>query len=206
MQVRRRAAIAATLALTIATGCRIDTHKDGDGEDVKVETPFGGVRVKTSDTATLDGIGLPAYPGAELIRKGDKGKNNSSADIAMSFGSFHLRVEAASYRTPDATEKVKAFYRTGLNRFGDVIECRDNVAVGTPVRTAEGLTCDSGNTRHPSVENHRWNGSIELKVGSSKSQHIVEIEPEGAGTKFGLVALELPGRLFDDAGSDEDKQ
>ena len=36
---------------------------------------------------------------------------------------------------------------------------------------------------------------LELKAGSKKHQHIVGIEPDGSGTKFGLVALDLPGHF-----------
>jgi len=46
---------------------------------------------------------------------------------------------------------------------------------------------------------------LELKAGSKVHQHIVEIDPDGGGTKFGLVALELPGKMFSDDGED-DKQ
>ena len=33
---------------------------------------------------------------------------------------------------------------------------------------------------------------LELKAGSRQHQHIVAINPEGTGTKLGLVALDLP--------------
>ena len=36
------------------------------------------------------------------------------------------------------------------------------------------------------------------------TRHIVEIDPDGTGTKFGLVALELPGHLsFGDNNKDK---
>ena len=65
---------------------------------MKVATPFGGVKVKTNDEGGVEGIGLPVYPGAELVKKKDK--DNGSADVNLSFGRFQLRVKAASYRTP----------------------------------------------------------------------------------------------------------
>jgi hypothetical protein len=43
---------------------------------------------------------------------------------------------------------------------------------------------------------------LELKAGSAQHQHLVEIDPEGSGTKFGVVALELPGKMF---SGDDDK-
>jgi predicted RNase H-like nuclease (RuvC/YqgF family) len=35
----------------------------------------------------------------------------------------------------------------------------------------------------------------QLKAGSKLHQHIVGIDPQGTGTKIGLVALDLPGHL-----------
>ena len=63
------------------------------------------------------------------------------------------------------------------------------------MQTAEGLTCDdSGKNREP-VAKVDTSGKLELKAGSKQHQHIASIDPEGSGTKFGLVALELPGNM-----------
>ena len=88
-----------------------------------------------NDAAVVDGLGLPVYPGAELVKKD---KNNGAADVNMSFGSFQLRVKAASYRTTDSPDQVTAFYRKALGRYGDVIQCQNDKPVGTPTRTAAG--------------------------------------------------------------------
>jgi len=101
---------------------------------------------------------------------------------------------------------VEAFYRKGLKRFGDVIACRANTAAGTPARTAEGLTCDNENNSHLSGVNGKGKDELELKAGSNQHQHIVEIDPEGGGTKFGVVALDLPGKVFSEDGDKEDRQ
>jgi len=191
----------AGVATVLLAGCEVNTHKSGDGDDVRISTPFGGLRVKTDDSAVMNGIGLPAYPGAEPVKRD---KDNSAADVNMSFGDFQLRVKAMGFRTSDSPEKVEAFYRSGMKRFGDVIACKDERAVGTPVRTAEGLTCDDHTERHQ-VGDVLSKGRLELKAGSKVHQHLVEIDADGGGTKFGLVALELPGKMFSDDGED-DKQ
>jgi len=188
------------MLLTLATmvGCRIESNKHGDNDNVKIATPFGGMSVKTNDAAVVDGMGLPPYPGAELVKKD---KDNGAADVNLSFGNFQLRVKAASYRTSDAPEQVAAFYRKALARYGDVIQCSSNKPVGTPTRTAEGLGCDNDKENHISTNND-VSGKMELKAGSKVHQHIVAIDPQGAGTKFGLVALDLPSHitLGDDKG------
>jgi hypothetical protein len=184
-------------ATALMSGCRIESDKHGDNDNVKIATPFGGMTVKTNDAA-VDGLGLPVYPGADLVKKD---KNNGAADVNMSFGSFQLRVKAASYRTPDSPDQVTAFYRKSLGRYGDVIQCQNDKPVGSPARTAEGLTCDNNKDNHVYV-NDDESGKLELKAGSKQHQHIVAIDPEGNGTKFGLVALDLPGHF----GDKDDKQ
>jgi hypothetical protein len=188
---------AAGIVLTAAgllavAGCRVDEHKSGDGDNVKIETPFGGLQVQTNDAAVLAEIGLPGYPGAQPEKKKDK--DDGSADVNLNFGSFHLGVKAASYLTPDPPDKVEAFYRDAQKRYGDVIACRDGSAVGKPVRTFEGLTCDAHEGNHVQVNAHPDKNSLELKTGSEQRQRIVEIEPDGGGTKFSLVMLDLPRR------------
>ncbi len=201
MRTNRTAVAAMMIAATaLMSGCRIESDKHGDNDNVKIATPFGGMSVKTNDAAVMDGMGLPVYPGAELVKKD---RNNGAADVNMSFGGFQLRVKAASYRTQDSPEQVTAFYRKALRRYGDVIQCRNNKAVGTPAYTAEGLGCDNEKDNHISV-NDDMPGKMELKAGSKQHQHIVAVDSEGNGTKFGLVALDLPGHLS--FGDKDDRQ
>jgi hypothetical protein len=185
------------------SGCRVDTNRQGDNQNVKVATPFGGVQVKTNGAMNVEGIGLPVYPGAELVKKKDK--DNGSADVNLSFGRFQLRVKAANYRTPDDPEKVSSFYKDAMKRYGAVIECNHDQPVGTPTQTNEGLMCSDGDKRHESVSAN-VSGKTELKTGSKQHQHIVAIEPEGSGTKFGLVALDLPGNLSIGDGDTNQRQ
>ena len=86
------------VATALMSGCRIESDKQNGNDNVKIATPFGGMTVKTNDDAVVEGLDLPVYPGAELVKKD---KNNGAADVNMSFGSFQLRVKAASYRTQD---------------------------------------------------------------------------------------------------------
>ena len=45
------------------------------------------------------------------------------------------------------------------------------------------------------ISGSNMSGKMELKAGSKQHQHIVAVDPEGNGTKFGLVALDLPGHI-----------
>ena len=46
-----------------ATGCQVKVDKSGDGDHVKIATPFGGIAVNKDQTSAAE-LGLPAYPGA----------------------------------------------------------------------------------------------------------------------------------------------
>jgi hypothetical protein len=195
--IRKMAGLAAGLALVAGiSGCRVHVDKDANGQEktVQIDTPFGGVHVNTDGTTAGD-LGLPVYPGAEVVKDKD---NNKSADVHMGFGEWQLRVRAVTYASDDPEDKVSAFYKKALGRYGDVITCQGNAPVGTPAVTAEGLSCaDDGkhgqfkfNGKTNGVE---FSGELQLKAGSQRHQHIVGFEDEKNGTThFSLVALDLP--------------
>ncbi len=166
-------------------GCRIDTHKNGKNDDVNIGTPFGSMHVKTDNAAAVSGLGLTPYPGAVTVhKKGDD--DDGAADVNMSFGGFKLGVHALELQTGDPQEKVLAFYRKDLGRYGAVIACRGAETVGTPARTAEGLECKTDNHGDSDSE-------LQLRAGSPRRQHVVSVKAQDGGTRIGLVALELPG-------------
>ncbi len=187
MSGRWMAAVVMVAAL-VGSGCSVQEKKSSNGnEDVKIETPLGGMKVKTNDSVVVSDIGIAAYPGATVVKQD---KDNGAADVDMSFGGFHLGVKAVSYLTPDSQEKVLAFYRKELSRYGDVIECKGVTVVGKPTKTSDGLTCENDN--HISVRDKAGSSETELKTGSKSHQRIVALEPEQGGTKIGLVLLDLP--------------
>ena len=188
----RAAGAGAVVLILLLAGCSISNNGSKQNEDVKINTPFGGLDVKTNGAASPSEIGLAVYPGATPA-KSDKGdKNTEAADVNLSFGDFHLKVKAAGYHTPDSPDKVKAFYLKEMAHFGDVIECQDKKAIGKLSRTKDGLSCDDEEKTHTKVHITDSKKDVELKAGSKLHQHIVGIEPKPDGTKFGLVALELP--------------
>lgn len=177
------------LSLLTVTGCRIQVDKSKNGEDknVKIDTPMGGLHVSTDQITGAD-VGLPVYPGAQIVA--DK-ENDKSADIHMGFGKFQLRVKVVNYSTPDPQDKVLAFYGKALGRYGDVVKCDGNNAVGTPTVTREGLTCgSSGHSANVKIDQDE---GLNLRAGSKHHQHIVGFKNgDGNGTKFALIELELP--------------
>jgi len=67
-------------------GCRVHVDKGANGEEkkVQVDTPFGGVHVNTDQTSAVD-LGLPLYPGAEIV-KGDDNEPAKKCTLKMAPG------------------------------------------------------------------------------------------------------------------------
>ena len=178
------------------SGCHVDADKNNGNEKVNISTPFGGMSVKTNEDAVGQGVGLTVYPGATLIKK-EHEHDSGAADVNMSFGNFHLGVKALSYRTSDSPDKVLAFYRKEMTKFGTVIQCEGNHSVGTPDTTQDGLTCADDEHSHPQIHVDEDSGEEQLKAGSRRHQHIIAVSTKDGGTKIGMVALDLPGKFVD---------
>jgi hypothetical protein len=199
--------IACVLLAAGIAGCRVNVDKGPNGEDkkVQIDTPFGGIHVNTDQTSAAD-LGLPVYPGADIVKDKD---NDKSADIHMGFGEWELRVKVVNYSASDGQDKVVAFYKKALTRYGDVIACQGNTPVGTPTVTSEGLTCadDKNNTTTVQIDRKDYgtsDDSFELKAGSKRHQHIVGFQSSAPGqTRFALVALDLPAGVAGDSGKSE---
>lgn len=204
MSPRFAVALPALLLLLPLAGCRVDEHKSGNGDNVDISTPFGGMHVKTDDSVNLAGIGLTQYPGSVPVKDHDD-KDNDAADINMNFGDFHLTVKAASFQTGDGTGKVEAFYRKDMAKYGEVLKCQGQKTIGQPARTSQGLTCEDQDRNHHEVNLGDDDSEVQLRAGSPTHQHIVGLEPKNGGTKIGLVMLELPKNMHfgKDSGTSE---
>ncbi|HWF67619.1 MAG TPA: hypothetical protein VN670_09945 [Acidobacteriaceae bacterium] len=191
--------MSATFAFLVC-GCSVQEHRNGQAENVHLHTPLGGLDVRTNSLHGSD-VGLPVYPGATEM--GTHGDDSGSADIHMNFGHWRLNVKAIEYQSPDPEGKVIAFYKNAMGKYGDVLTCKERVAVGEPAKTSQGLTCADDHeydvhvkvdsTKKPAtVPATNWSGDIKLLAGSPGNQHIVEFSPGSKGTKFSIVALQLP--------------
>lgn len=175
-----RCAAAALMAAGVCAGPRGGFAQDSDFN----------LNVHANSHATAKDIGLPEYPGARLYR--DKDDDSSSADLGMVLNSFHFSVQAVSYVTTDSPERVLAFYRKPLAKYGEVLECDHGKPVGALTVTKTGLTC--GDHQHGQVNvNGTGDDDRELRAGTPQALRIVGIDSSEAGkTKFGLVSLVLP--------------
>jgi hypothetical protein len=204
MRIGSQALILATAlgVLIPVVGCHVEVDKGKNGEDknVRIETPVGGLHVRSDQTSAVD-LGLPVYPGAQIAPDGDGDK---SADVHLGFGPWQMHVRVVTYSSPDPQDKVLAFYKSAMGRFGTVIECQGNQPVGSPTVTTEGLTCREDSHTHINVNGNNGNiadeSGLSLRAGSRHHQRILAFKSTANGTKYSLVELELPT-----SGSDNDK-
>ena len=144
----------------------------------------------SSKGADVADVGLTVYPGARL-KQNDSDGNDKSANVNISSFGFGLKVVALEYRSDDSPEKLVAYYKDQLKKYGKVLECHTshfnvNPDAKDSDHESHELTCDgsSGN-------------NIELKSGTKENQHIVAVEPDGKGSSFSLVYVRTHGKEAD---------
>jgi hypothetical protein len=175
--------------LFVSAGCSINVKKNDNGEDKKVDidTPFGGIHVNKD--ADVRDTGLSVYPGAKLKPK-DNSDDEKSANVDISTSSFGLKVVALEYGTSDAPDKVIAYYRNELKKYGNVLECHTQGHHYGYHTTNP----DKGDSEELKCEGDNDGKTIELKAGSKSNQHIVAVEPQDKGSDFSLVYVRMHGK------------
>ncbi len=191
------AVFAAGLVIALS-GCRIHVDKSEDGKDknVDIQTPLGGIHVN-KDVNVRD-TGLPVYPGAREKKK-DSDDHGGQANVNISSGFFGLKVVVAEFLSDDPPEKVTAYYRGELKKYGGILEChttnRQHDEPDIELHTGK----DSDKKDNKLTCDHDSGPTIELKVGTKDSQHIVSVSPQdgGKGSDFALVFVQTRGESKD---------
>jgi hypothetical protein len=178
------ALIAAAVLLSAACNMHVDEKKEGKNKNVDISTPFGDLKVRNQ--ADAKDTGLPIFPNSHE-KPGDNDHDSKSANVNLSFGKFGLKVAVATYETDASPDKVLAYYRTEVGKYGKILECKGgsmgNVSIDHDDKDDKELHCDS----------HGDSNVIELKVGNQGLQRIVAVKPSGKGTEFSLVYVRTQG-------------
>jgi hypothetical protein len=150
-----------------------------------------GVELHANSHASARDIGLPAYPGATLYKDTD---NDSAVDLGLNLGDFHFTLKAANYVSSDSPDRILAFYRKPLSRYGDVLECEHGKPVGAHTTTRSGLTCSDEQDGHAKANaNASTSSDHEIRAGTPHQYRVVGIDKSQPGsTHFGLVYVDLP--------------
>ena len=138
-----------------------------------------GFSLSASKEASAKDIGLPLYPGA----KPHKDNNDDSSAVQLGFSGgdsgFHLAV--AKFESADAPDKVAAFYRQALAKYGKVLDCSASAKPANGEDAPKGqLTCGDDRGKP---------GEFVYKVGTREKQHVVGVQPDGNHSLFQLVYL-----------------
>jgi hypothetical protein len=200
MKRSQRTKLTLTLALAVTSlmalpACSINVKKDDNGQDKKVdiETPVGGIHV--SKGADARDTGLPIYPGARQ-KDDDKDGEEKSANVNISAGFFGLKVVAVEFLSDDSPEKVSAYYKDQLKKYGTILECHTTNRHGDTgdVNVHVGKNDDKKDSHQLTCEQNSG-PTIELKVGTKENQRIVAVSPQdkGKGTEFALVYVQMRG-------------
>jgi hypothetical protein len=150
------------------------------------------IGVMASDEAGAKEVGLPIYPGARPHK--DKSDDTPAAQLGLWGGDSGFRLVIVKLESKDPPSKVAVFYRKALEKYGKVTTCPDSSAKADKQNhnnKNKDLSCDDDDSLEP--------GKVEFKAGTKESQHLVAIEPKGAGTAFSLLYVEAKG-------SDSDKE
>ena len=153
-------------------------------QDQKSSTDNDSIGFNLGKSASAKDIGLPIYPGAR--RHKDDANDSSALNMGLWGGSSGFKLFVLKMESYDAPEKVAAYYRKALAKYGPVLDCSNANAASaaSDEKSSKKLTCDDEKPKP---------GEISLKAGTKDKQHAVGIEPDGSGSTFQLVYIETKG-------------
>jgi hypothetical protein len=134
-----------------------------------------------SKNATSKEIGLPLYPGSR--RHKDDSDDSSSIQLGAWGGSSGFKLLVLKMDSDASPDKVTAFYRKALSKYGKVLNCSDAAEKN---KSSDGLDCES---------DHADKDETVLKSGRKDAKHIVSIKSNGSGSVYDLVYVEAKGSL-----------
>ena len=190
--------VAVTFAATLALN--LTASSANAAESARLSTPkhfSAGIDVRTQPR--VEETGLPLYPGAivEQSERDEKGREEitDGVNFDLWFGGFGLKLVVLKLKTDDSAEKVSAFYRNALTKYGEILDCSDNSTKATrrserraASNKTDKLTCDD---LHTSKAKH---GEGEFyKSGVKQKQYGVAIQSKGDGASFQLLHFEKRG-------------
>ena len=162
--------------------------QDSENKNVDIQSPVGNLHV--GKDADAKRVGVPLYPGARLKREK---ADSDQANLSVLTEGFGMKLIVANYVSDDDPEKIVAFYRSKLKKYGKVLECHSekhggNVSVHEDKNSDKELKCEE-----------KSGPVTELKVGTEENQRVVAVEPrEGnKGSNFALVYVHTRGKMGD---------
>jgi len=181
---RNHALRAALFLLLLAAALPLAAQDPKQSNSQQSSSDNDSIGFNLGKNASAKDVGLPIYPGAR--RHKDDSNDSSALNMGLWGGATGFKLFVLKMETTDAPEKVAAFYRKALAKYGTVLDCSSasSAAGSTEDKSSKKLACED--------EKPKLN-EISLKAGTKEKQHAVGIEPNGTGTTFQLVYVETKG-------------
>jgi hypothetical protein len=175
---------AALLFVVLAAALPVAAQNAKDSGAQQSSSDNDSIGFNLGKNASAKDVGLPIYPGAR--RHIDDANDSSALNMGLWGGSSGFKLFVLKMETSDGPEKVAAFYRKALAKYGTVLDCSKASAASSSSddKSSKKLTCEDEKPKP---------NEISLKAGSKAKQHAVGIEPNGSGTTFQLVYVETKG-------------
>ena len=160
------------------------TRQKGFGQN-RFDMDQEGFGIVASKRAGAKDVGLPMYPGAREHR--DKSEDSPAVKFGLWGGNSGFKLAVLKLESNDGPEKVAAFYRKALAKYGKVLDCggSSKITIGdNKGSSSEELGCDGDQPE---------NGELVLKAGTKQEQHVVGIKSSGGLTLFQLVYVMTRG-------------
>lgn len=173
----------AGVALGIVLAALLAAGQSADKQSKDKKDTNKGIGFILSQDATAEDVGLPVYPGAQ--RRKDTSDESSALQMGLWGGSSGFKLAVLKLQSDDSPEKVAAFYRKALAKYGQVLDCgnSDSKHEKSSGGQSSKLDCDA---------DHPVDGGFTLKAGTKEKQHVVGVEPNGKHSYIALVFVEAP--------------
>jgi hypothetical protein len=140
-----------------------------------------GAGAVISPEAKAKDVGLPVYPGSRPHK--EKDDDAAGANLGLWGGGSGFKMAILKLETGDPPEKVAAYYKRELAKYGTVLDCSK----------PRGISEDAGQGDSSKVlscgDDKPENGGLLFKSGTKEKQHIVGIQPLGHGTFYQLIYI-----------------
>lgn len=179
------AVLVAVMGLLFAAALPLAAQDNKDTDITKPGSDRDSIGFIASKNASAKEVGLPMYPGARPHK--DESSDSPAAQLGLWGGSSGFKLVVLKLESKDAPEKVAAFYRQALAKYGKVLDCTDSSqAAGHKGegKSSHELDCEGDQPE---------SGELLLKAGTKEEQHVVGIKPSGGRSVFQLVYVEVRG-------------
>lgn len=138
-----------------------------------------GTGVVASSQVTAKDVGLPIYPGSKPHK--EEGNDSQAAQLGLWGGGSGFKLVLLKMESNDLPEKVAAFYKKALAKYGTVLDCNNEA-------TAHNDAAKDDNSQVLTCGDDKPDGMV-FKAGTKEKQHIVGIQPNGHGSLYQLIFL-----------------